>query len=135
MEPATICHEQRRLLGAFRYSSWAVQIGHSARVHTFVLVAALLGASGSAAHAQDSAPLEATTMAGDHLRVWLVTVGPGDEVWERFGHNAVRVLDTRSGRDVSYNWGIFDFQQGDSPARNQDACELGKNFIQADEVA
>lgn len=50
---------------------------------------------------------------GSQLRVWLVTAGPGDEVWERYGHNAIRVLDTVSGRDVSYNWGIFDFDQVD----------------------
>lgn len=50
---------------------------------------------------------------GSELRVWLVTAGPGDAVWERYGHNAIRVLDTRTGRDVSYNWGIFDFQQVD----------------------
>jgi hypothetical protein len=45
--------------------------------------------------------------------VWLVTAAPGDAVWERYGHNALRVLDTRTGRDVSYNWGIFDFEQVD----------------------
>lgn len=50
---------------------------------------------------------------GSELRVWLVTAGPGDAVWERYGHNAIRVLDTRTGRDVSYNWGIFDFEQVD----------------------
>lgn len=50
---------------------------------------------------------------GTELRVWLVTTGPGDAVWERYGHNAIRVLDTRTGRDVSYNWGIFDFRQVD----------------------
>jgi Domain of unknown function (DUF4105) len=50
---------------------------------------------------------------GSELRVWLITAGPGDAVWERYGHNALRVLDTISGRDVAYNWGIFDFQQVD----------------------
>lgn len=50
---------------------------------------------------------------GSELRVWLVTAGPGSAVWEHYGHNALRVLDTRTGRDVSYNWGIFDFQQVD----------------------
>ena len=54
---------------------------------------------------------------GDALRVWLVTAGPGDAVWERYGHNALRVLDTRTGRDVSYNWGFFDFRQADFIAR------------------
>ncbi len=50
---------------------------------------------------------------GAELRVWLLTAAPGDAVWERYGHNALRVLDTRTGRDVSYNWGIFDFEQVD----------------------
>ena len=50
---------------------------------------------------------------GAELRVWLVTAGPGDAVWEHYGHNALRVLDTRTGRDVSYNWGFFDFRQAD----------------------
>jgi hypothetical protein len=50
---------------------------------------------------------------GAELRVWLLTAAPGDAVWERYGHNAIRVLDTRTGRDVSYNWGIFDFDQVD----------------------
>jgi hypothetical protein len=50
---------------------------------------------------------------GSELRVWLVTAGPGDAVWERFGHNAIRVLNTETGRDVAYNWGIFDFTQTD----------------------
>ena len=54
---------------------------------------------------------------GDELRVWLVTAGPGDAVWEHYGHNALRVLDTRTGRDVSYNWGFFDFRQADFIAR------------------
>lgn len=57
-------------------------------------------------HGQEDRP-------GAELRVWLVTAAPGDAVWERYGHNAIRVLDTRTGRDVSYNWGIFDFQQVD----------------------
>ena len=58
-----------------------------------------------------------TRERGDELRVWLVTAGPGDAVWEHYGHNALRVLDTRTGRDVSYNWGFFDFRQADFIAR------------------
>jgi hypothetical protein len=50
---------------------------------------------------------------GSELRVWLLTIGPGEAVWERFGHNALRVMDTRTGYDASYNWGIFDFRQED----------------------
>ncbi len=41
------------------------------------------------------------------LRVYLMTMGPGDAVWERFGHNAIRILDTNTGQDRVYNWGMF----------------------------
>ncbi len=57
--------------------------------------------------------VEAAPEPGAELRVWLITTGPGDAVWERFGHNALRVLNTETGRDASYNWGIFDFNQAD----------------------
>jgi len=50
---------------------------------------------------------------GSELRAWLLTMGPGEAIWERFGHNAIRVVDTRTGYDASYNWGIFDFRQED----------------------
>jgi uncharacterized protein DUF4105 len=64
--------------------------------------------------AAQSVTLEPTPAhPGEDLRVWLMTAGPGDEVWERYGHNALRVLNTRTGRDVSYNWGIFAFDQVD----------------------
>ena len=62
---------------------------------------------------QAAAPAEPTPEPGSELRVWLLTAAPGEAVWERFGHNAIRVLDTASGRDVAYNWGIFDFDQVD----------------------
>lgn len=48
---------------------------------------------------------------GSELRIFLMTLGPGDAVWERFGHNAIVVEDTRSTFGVSYNWGMFDFEQ------------------------
>ncbi len=48
---------------------------------------------------------------GSSLSVYLLTAGPGDAVWERFGHNAIRLLDPSTGLDVSYNWGLFSFQQ------------------------
>jgi hypothetical protein len=40
-------------------------------------------------------------------------MGPGEAIWERFSHNAIWIRDTRSGTDVAYNWGIFDFRQED----------------------
>lgn len=50
---------------------------------------------------------------GANLGVALYTFGPGEEVWERFGHNAIEIRDRDSGRAVLYNYGIFDFAQKD----------------------
>jgi hypothetical protein len=40
-----------------------------------------------------------------------MTMGPGPAVWERFGHNAIRVRDELKGTDIAYNWGMFSFEQ------------------------
>lgn len=62
----------------------------------------LLFGTGAAARAQGDR---------DSLRVTLLTMGPGREVFERFGHNAIRVQNLRTGMDSAYNWGVFDFGQ------------------------
>ncbi|HEY0230288.1 MAG TPA: DUF4105 domain-containing protein [Dokdonella sp.] len=43
----------------------------------------------------------------------LLTIGPGEIFFERFGHNAIVVRDPASGEAVAYNYGIFDFEEGD----------------------
>ena len=48
---------------------------------------------------------------GSELTIYLMTMGYGDLVWERFGHNAIRIVDAARGMDSVYNWGTFDFQQ------------------------
>jgi hypothetical protein len=40
-----------------------------------------------------------------------MTMGPGKQVWERFGHNAIWIHDPAHGTDQAYNYGLFDFQQ------------------------
>ncbi|MGH7580464.1 MAG: DUF4105 domain-containing protein, partial [Gemmatimonadales bacterium] len=45
------------------------------------------------------------------LRVYLMTMGPGAQVWERFGHNAIWIEDPSVEPDTAYNYGLFDFQQ------------------------
>src|SRR5690606_17641940 len=87
------------------------------------LVCALAAAPGTAAGAvaQDAAaqdtvvrPQEAAagfSAPGEELVVYLMTVWPGDAVWESFGHNAIWIRDQATGRDVAYNYGIFDFEQ------------------------
>ncbi len=49
--------------------------------------------------------------AADSLRVFLVTIGPGPEVWQRFGHNALWVHDPAARTDRAYHWGLFDMSQ------------------------
>lgn len=48
---------------------------------------------------------------GAELRVYLMTMGPGTRVWERFGHNAIWIHDPASHPDTAYNYGLFDFRQ------------------------
>lgn len=50
---------------------------------------------------------------GANLDVALVTFGPGTEVWERFGHNAILIRDRANGTQRLYNYGMFDFAQKD----------------------
>jgi hypothetical protein len=40
-----------------------------------------------------------------------MTFGPGRQVWERFGHNAIWIHDPVNGTDEAYNYGLFDFHQ------------------------
>ena len=41
----------------------------------------------------------------------LLTMAPGQEVYSRFGHSALRIQDPASGLDRAYNFGTFDFEQ------------------------
>ncbi len=43
--------------------------------------------------------------------VLLMTMGQGDAVFEKFGHNAIVVWDAAAGQPLVYNWGMFDFAQ------------------------
>jgi hypothetical protein len=47
--------------------------------------------------------------ADSNLRIVLLTVGQGDQVYELFGHNAIWIHDPSAGGDTVYNWGVFDF--------------------------
>ena len=49
----------------------------------------------------------------DRFDVSLVTIGPGQSYWQRFGHNAIliRARDASDDPGVMYNYGQFDFQQ------------------------
>ena len=48
-----------------------------------------------------------------YSEISIITVGPGDALFEAFGHSAIRVKDPVLQMDVVYNYGLFDFNQPD----------------------
>lgn len=46
------------------------------------------------------------------VHFYLVTVDVGDQVWDNFGHTALRVFDENSNTDLVFNWGVFDVSGG-----------------------
>jgi len=48
--------------------------------------------------------------ARDGLQAWVVTTGPGAELFTRLGHTALWISDP-DGRDRVFNWGAFDPSQ------------------------
>ena len=49
------------------------------------------------------------SQADDEVEVFLVTCGPGTEVYSIYGHSALRIIDPSEETDLAYNWGVFDF--------------------------
>ena len=68
----------------------------------FLLLALFVGG----AHAQ---PVNADAQSTP--RIGVVTMGPGDIFWERFGHDAIVVDDGAPGGPTSYNFGFFDLAE------------------------
>ena len=90
--------------------------------NTILLAIALCSAALRAPlYAQVTPPAESDSVSaplpGSHLEVFLMTMGPGDAIWERFSHNALVIRDDRVGSEIAYNWGIFDFNQADFISR------------------
>lgn len=46
-----------------------------------------------------------------YSEISIVTAGPGTELFEAFGHSAIRVKDPMFQFDLIYNYGMFDFNQ------------------------
>jgi hypothetical protein len=56
---------------------------------------------------------EVPELAANGAEAWLVTFGPGEIYWERFGHNAIWLREPAAGLDHTFNFGYFDFDQKD----------------------
>jgi hypothetical protein len=77
----------------------------SRHFHLYALLLALLLA------VLPSARAGVANAPGANLEVSLVTYGPGETYWERFGHDAIELRDTVSGEAVNFNYGVFDFSE------------------------
>nr|WP_223875746.1 DUF4105 domain-containing protein [Xanthomonas sontii] len=59
--------------------------------------------------APDAAATTAASASSDPApRIGVATMQPGEVFFERFGHDAIVVLDPRTGQATSYNFGFFD---------------------------
>lgn len=79
---------------------------------SFCIAAALPAQATRRVPATDPAGATAVPPAAStRFRISVLTLGQGDLVFERFGHNALRVRDALTGSDLAYNWGMFSFDQ------------------------
>ncbi|WP_260296253.1 DUF4105 domain-containing protein [Xanthomonas euroxanthea] len=75
-----------------------------------LLLLALLVAPAAVAQVADQAPAQPAAPAP---RVGVVTMQPGEVFFERFGHDAIVVVDPVTGQATSYNFGFFDPSEPD----------------------
>ena len=69
------------------------------------LIAAALALALSSPLAAQVAPVGASP-TGAPYKVSLITILPGKALYSSFGHSGLRVVDTRNGRDLFYNYGL-----------------------------
>jgi hypothetical protein len=81
------------------------------RTRLFLAATILSCSISSSGDSQATSPRSGGATPGSELRVYLMTMGPGAAVWERFGHNAIWIDDPSALPDTAYNYGLFDFQQ------------------------
>jgi hypothetical protein len=79
------------------------------RVHQRALVSGLLLLELAVAPGFAQETAARPEVAGSELEIYVMTMGVGAEIWERFGHNAIGVRDRSRGTDLVYNYGTFDF--------------------------
>lgn len=79
------------------------------RLFQFFLVCLCFVATPLLAYAEE-ASATSTPETKDPISIELLTMGPGDHPFFKFGHNAIRVRDAAKHTDNVYNYGTFSFQ-------------------------
>lgn len=49
----------------------------------------------------------------DSAQIYLLTCTPGEQVWSKYGHTGIRVVDKSSKLDIVFNYGIFNLMADD----------------------
>jgi Domain of unknown function (DUF4105) len=75
-----------------------------------VLWIPFLSASAQEAASAQNVLADQLPRLSDGAQVSLITYTPGEELYQAFGHSAIRVRDDFLGMDRLYNYGVFDFE-------------------------
>lgn len=89
---------------AIRFVRFSSDLQKSRLVFGFILACLLAFSCGSTTNAQ-------TVSLSAKARISLITCGPGEELYEAFGHSAIRVSDPAQNLDMVFNYGVFDLYQ------------------------
>ena len=54
-----------------------------------------------------------TKILGDSAQIYLLTCTPGTQVWSKYGHTAIRIMDKPQKLDIIFNYGIFSLMEKD----------------------
>ena len=76
----------------------------------FALLIPFLPASAQVAESTQNDLAGQWPRLSDGAQVSLITYTPGEELYQAFGHSAIRVRDDLLGMDRLYNYGVFDFE-------------------------
>ena len=122
MMMSPVCAHRRRLLDAVwkrrtailacrRVAAPRPRRAWSGRTVLFTALLAFPGTANGQEPADPTPPAPFRARPDGGVSVSVITVGPGEKTWERFGHNALWIRDASRGIDLAYNWGVFDFEQ------------------------
>jgi hypothetical protein len=86
-------------------------VAHFIRAIAFlVLLVPILSASAQEAENAKDDLAGRLPQLSNSAQVSLITYSPGEELYQAFGHSAIRVRDDLFGIDRLYNFGVFDFE-------------------------
>ena len=61
----------------------------------------------------------------DSVRVSLLTCAPGTEIYELFGHTAIRYENPAEGKDLVFNYGLFGLSANTESYRRRKTKDMG----------